>query len=541
MWFPFFLRRCALRRRFSGSFAAAALWMACCTAAHAAVQCAALNGWTIPAAAIGLPTGGASIESATVVYATSETPEYCKVLGAIWPVNPASTEINFQVNLPTVWNQRSMQFGGGGFDGQPVTGLKNVPHALSDSLTPLQRGYATFGSDSGHSGTILDGSFATDEEALRNYAGDAIKKVRDVAQQLMVQRYGQTPWKSYIAGLSKGGQEALVAVQRWPNDYDGALVSYPALLFTASFLQGNRIARAQYAPGAFVNSSKMNNLAKNVMDACDALDGNSDGLISNVAACHYDPAAMRCMYNVDWGNHCLTDAQINTVRAYDSRIELSFPLANGITGAPGFNILAGANFNGPLDVGWWSEPLNPAVIGLNGFLFLASDEWLKYFVTGDANYDSLQFTPETGGAWQGRLLQLSGWLDATTLNLTPFMQRGGKLLLLHGTSDTIVSPRNSIEYVQRLQQQYGVEGLRQFMRFYMVPGFGHGDGSFIAGWNSLDLIQAWVENNQPPSNLVVKDVINVFGRTRPLCEYPTWPRYNGGPSTSAASYSCTTQ
>lgn len=529
------------RRRVRRLFMFATLTSGLCATASAAVQCAALNGWTLPASTIGLPSGGAGVSSATVVYATSDTPEYCKVLGAIQPVDPAAPAIHFQVNLPTVWNQRSMQFGGGGFDGQLVTGLKNVPHAMSDSPTPLQRGYVTFGSDSGHSGTILDGSFATNAEALRNYAGDAIKKVRDVAQQLMLQRYGQPPWKSYISGLSKGGQETLVAVQRWPDDYDGALVSYPALLFTASFLQGNRIARTQYAPGAFVSSAKMNNLAQKVMDACDGLDGNTDGLISHVDACHYDPAALQCLYDVDWGSGCLTQAQIATVRAYDERIALSFPLANGIDGAPGFNILAGANFNGPLDVGWWSEPLNPAVIGLNGFLFLASDQWIKYFVTGNANYDSLQFTPETGGAWQARLQQLSGWLDATTLNLTPFAQRGGKLLLIHGTSDTIVSPRNSIEYVQRLQQRYGVEGLRQFMRFYMVPGFGHGDGSFIAGWNSLDMLQAWAENNQPPVNPIVKDVINVFGRTRPLCEYPSWPRYNGGPSTSATSYTCVTQ
>ncbi|HEY0202499.1 MAG TPA: tannase/feruloyl esterase family alpha/beta hydrolase, partial [Burkholderiaceae bacterium] len=29
------------------------------------------------------------------------------------------------------------------------------------------------------------------------------------------------------------------------------------------------------------------------------------------------------------------------------------------------------------------------------------------------------------------------------------------------------------------------------------------------------------------------------GRTRPLCEYPTWPRYNGSGDTNlAASFTC---
>lgn len=506
--------------------------------ALAAVPCQSLANLSVPASAIALPTTGALVHSAQVVEPTADTPEYCRLLGQIRPVDPSAPPINFQVNLPTVWNQRSMQFGGGGFDGQLVTGLKNVPHALSGSATPLQRGFATFGSDSGHSGTILDGSFAVNQEALRNYAGDAIKKLRDTAQQLMLQRYGQTPWKSYIAGLSKGGQEALVAVQRWPADYDGALVSYPALLFTASALQGNRIARALYAPGGFVSSAKMNHLASKVLDACDGLDGHVDGLISNVSACQFDPAVLRCASNIDWGVGCLTDAQIATVRTYDSRLSLSYQLANGIDGAPGFPILSGANFNGPYDVGWWAEPFNPALIGLNGFLFLATDQWLKYFVTGNPQFDSLQFTPETGGAWQARIQQLSAWLDATSLNLTPFAQRGGKVLLIHGTSDTIVSPRNSIEYVARLQQHHGIQGLRQFLRFYTVPGFGHGDGRFIASWNSLDLIQSWVENNQPPQDPTVTDVLNLFGRSRPLCEYPSWPRYVAGPTTLASSFVC---
>jgi Tannase and feruloyl esterase len=40
----------------------------------------------------------------------------------------------------------------------------------------------------------------------------------------------------------------------------------------------------------------------------------------------------------------------------------------------------------------------------------------------------------------GRISMLSG-LDATDANLTPFMRRGGKLLMAHGTVDQTVSTR----------------------------------------------------------------------------------------------------
>jgi feruloyl esterase len=77
--------------------------------------CAELRSTVIPARAIGLPARGATIVSAEIVAATaatvspagtylSSTPEYCRVLGAIAPVDTSAPPINFQVNLPTRWN-----------------------------------------------------------------------------------------------------------------------------------------------------------------------------------------------------------------------------------------------------------------------------------------------------------------------------------------------------------------------------------------------------------------------------------------------------
>jgi len=38
---------------------------------------------------------------------------------------------------------------------------------------------------------------------------------------------------------------------------------------------------------------------------------------------------------------------------------------------------------------------------------------------------------------------------------------------------------------------------------------------------------------------VVRDTVGVPGRTRPLCDYPKWPRYAGsGDVNLAASYTC---
>ncbi|TMH20255.1 MAG: tannase/feruloyl esterase family alpha/beta hydrolase [Betaproteobacteria bacterium] len=83
-------------------------------------QCADLMGMQILPQDIGLPTGGADVTSALFVRATdplNANGEYCLVLGAIRPVDPTAPDINFRVNLPTHWNGKALQPGGGGYDG----------------------------------------------------------------------------------------------------------------------------------------------------------------------------------------------------------------------------------------------------------------------------------------------------------------------------------------------------------------------------------------------------------------------------------------
>src|SRR5262245_39972510 len=103
-------------------------------------RCVALNNLRIPATSIGLPTNGATIVSATFVTATdagNTNGEFCKVLGGIHAVDPTAPDIKFEVNLPTRWNNRMLQLGGGGFDGTLVTGLGGASNQIPTSPTPL--------------------------------------------------------------------------------------------------------------------------------------------------------------------------------------------------------------------------------------------------------------------------------------------------------------------------------------------------------------------------------------------------------------------
>lgn len=539
--------------------------------AAAPKTCSELNGMTIAAGRISLPTSGATVTSTEVVAAAGTGAktigEYCKVLGEISPVDPSAPKIKFQVNLPTAWNSKAMMFGGGGYDGimPGVTG--NVPAGPADKPVPLGRGYTTFGSDSGHqanAATLRDGSFGVNDEALKNFAGDALKKTRDAAMAIILARYGTSPQKTYFAGGSSGAREALVAVSNWPQDFDGAIAMYPAWNAVALNLQFGRITRELAKPGAYPNREKRKLVYDAAMAACDKLDGVADGLISNIDACNasFDPATamlngapLRCPNGADTGNTCLSDAQINAFKVIGTPIKLGYALASGETTYPGFNAW-GTDFGVP---GTHSLQSIVTMLGLGDvapdypmpgvaatsppFHSTFWDQWMKYFVTRDANFNSLTLDPYAPGQWQSRIVALNNIQDANKTDLSAFRDKGGKILIAHGMADQLVSTQATRQYMQRIRNTMGSDKVDSFMRHYEIPGYAHVVSlAFNANWDSLTALENWVEKDIAPKNLVVADSVGVPGRTRPMCEYPAWPKYKGnGDVNAAASFVCATQ
>ncbi len=525
------------------------------------LACEQLAGMAIPASAIGLPTSGGSVTDAQVVDAAgtgaAATPEHCLVTASIAPVDPDAPEIRFRTALPTEWNSKVMMFGGGGFNGSIPNVAGNVPAGPTDQPTPLGRGYATFASDSGHQAGALgsqDASFGASEEAVRNFAGDALKKTRDAAMFLVKARYAvDGASKSYFAGGSTGGREAVQVIQRWPADWDGAIAWYPAWNHLSAQLGGHRMNRALAQPGAYPNTPKRALLLEASLEACDGLDGVEDGLISDQLRCNasFDPAVatvngapLRCPGGADTGDTCLSDAQITALKTIDTATQFNFPLASGSTGYPGYNV-----WGSDLGITSNPSPLQPTVTFLAfgtsqpampmpttaPYISVMMDQHIKHLVTRDPSFDSLSLDPENPGPWANRLSQLSTQLDVSP-DISAFAARGGKLLLAHGQSDVLVSTRATEQYYQRLQALMGSATVDSFARYYEVPGYGHAVSTvFNATWDSLTALEQWAEEGVAPSDQITTDTVGVPGRTRPLCEYPTWPQYTGSGDVNAAS------
>jgi len=557
---------------------AATLLLLCCAAraAESATTpdsaCAQLRNQKVPASAITLSTAGARVTSATQIEAgvgadKVSLPAYCKVLGSIAAVDPTAPPIRFELDLPGTWNKKLLMLGGGGFNGTIPNTAGNVPAGPYDRPVPLARGYAVVGSDSGHQAPKtpqaplkpgMDASFALNAEALRNYAGEALKKVHDAALHLIRMRYGVRPDKAYFAGGSTGGREALEVVQRWPDDWNGAIAWYPAWNHVSLVLQVGRVARALAAPGGWLNEKKRNALFEAALSVCDKLDGLADGIVSNVVACNakFDPATavlngspLRCAGGTDSGDSCLSDAQIRALQVFNTPIEFSPAMASGETHYPGYNLYGS-------DLGMVrNSPVQPFVIALalgtippkatlvpgeSPAVSVFWDQWVRFVFASDPHFDALSLDPVTRGTLRAHIDELAKTLDANRTDYSVFENKGGKILLAHGTADVLVSPRSTEEYYSRIQATMGAAKVRQFLRFYEVPGFGHAISSvFQASWDSLTALENWVEKGVAPGAQIVADSIGVPGRTRPLCEYPQWPKYGGsGDVNSAASFEC---
>jgi feruloyl esterase len=521
------------------------------------LTCDQLNGAAIPSSAIGLPTSGATVASATVIPAAAPNGEYCRVLVAIHPVDPAAPDIRAQVNLPAAWNGKAVMFGGGGYDGSIPTTTANYFNGPADpARRPLAQGYATFGGDSGHVGnatlTSRDGSFALNEEAVQNFAGQHLKKTRDVAVHLLEAHYGHRPSRSYFVGGSTGGREGLWVAQRTPKDFDGVVSMYPAWNAATLDLQFGRITRALARPGGYPSPAKQLVWMNAVIGACDGLDGLEDGIVGNVGACRFDPATVRCEGGADTGDGCLSDAQIHSLRVYGSPLLVFLPHGSGEFFYPGFNVFAGADLTGPLDLSS-QQPTSEIMTGgltpaYNAMPYFSVfwDQWVKYFVTRDPTFDSLALDPQHPGEWREEVAARQRLQDVNGTDLGAFRRHGGKLLLMHGLADGLVATDATTFYWLRLIGDMGPKAVRSFARYYTIPGLGHvfgspfaSGGGFGAAWDPLTALDEWVETGKAPEGLVATGTNAAApGRTRPVCEYPRFPRYVAGDPNLASSFRC---
>jgi len=474
------------------------------------------------------------------------TPSFCRVLGHIDPTDPKAPPIRFQLNLPLTWNGRSVQYGGGGFNGVLISGLGLPPAAPFDVPSPLTRGFATYGTDSGHETKPGEPPqlFAANDEAFVNFAHAAYKKVRDAAVALITRAYGNRPDKMYYVGSSEGGREGLTMAQRYPNDFDGIFARVPVINWTALVHASARSGLVSMGE-AWIRPAQVKLVHDAVLAACDAQDGVADGLVEDAAGCNarFDPATLKCAAGAS-GDQCLSEAQIAAVRTLRSPYRFSFPLANGISEYPGWGVSGEATAAfGPTGgwSAWWLGSAPPALppVPANGIAWVYGGGAMQHIFARDPNYDVRKYRPEDFAA---RVREVSELMDSTNPDLGAFKAHGGKLIVLENMADYAQSPYAGIGYFQKVRERMGEQGVAEFLRLYTAPGVDHVGSGGPSNVDMLSVLVDWVEGGRAPGDLVVaeqKPALPVAtDRTLPLCQWPAWPHYKEGDPKLAASFVC---
>jgi feruloyl esterase len=144
----------------------------------------------------------------TGVTGVSAPVPHCKVDGVI------GTETNFELLLPQAWNGKFVMGGGGGFVGT----VQNTALMFG----PLQAGYATVGTDTGHAGHPLKADWAHNNlERLVSFGHQAVHRTAVTAKALITEYYDEEISRSYFTGCSRGGGQGFMEAQRYPEDFDG--------------------------------------------------------------------------------------------------------------------------------------------------------------------------------------------------------------------------------------------------------------------------------------------------------------------------------
>jgi len=465
------------------------------------------------------------ITSAAIVPASGAVPEYCKVIGGIEDV------ILFEIALPTTtWNGKFFYAGGGGYNGTiPV-----LTHALA-------RGYAAAGTDTGHRGDHWDASAMLNSPQVQvNYAHRGAHLVTVLGKEVVQAYYGGPTRRSYFMGCSNGGKMGLMAVQRYPEDFDGVVVGGSVIDRTGLMVMFNWTQRALL--GAEIPPYKIPAMQQATLAACDAGDGLGDGLIDRPDTCSFDPGVLTCK-GAD-GPACLTPAQVEAWRK----------ILDGPRNAAGQQLYPGYS---PGHEGDYEAYVTGFGImhGYPSSNFMYMDNFMRWFVFGPSFDTVRSFDYEKGPA---ALEPFKKDQDAADPDLSPFRDHGGKIIMWNGWADHSTPPLRALQYYEEVRQTVG-GNVDDFARLFMVPGAYHcsgGPGPNSFGTRGIppdmhdpekDILAAldrWVEQGIAPAKLIATKYANddpaaAVVRTRPLCPYPQTAQYTGsGSIDDAVNFVC---
>lgn len=225
--------------------------------------------------------------------------------------------------------------------------------------------------------------------------------------------------------------------QRYPEAYDGIAAAAPA------FNWGQFIPAASWAQvmmditGQFPPKCEVDALTDAAVAACDPLDGVTDGLISDLAVCSFDPFSM-----VGKVINCTSTGEQVTIS--NASAEIANLTWTGPRKGNGDFLWYGVNYQARLtgadnpagttsDLGYATTTCdsNGTCVGAPTGL---GEAWLKFFVQKNPewNYTMITSVDEYARLVQASVQQFDSIIGTSDADLSNFRDTGGKLITYHG-------------------------------------------------------------------------------------------------------------
>ncbi|ETS78847.1 hypothetical protein PFICI_08700 [Pestalotiopsis fici W106-1] len=321
------------------------------------------------------------------------------------------THFSFGIFLPDDWNGRFF------LAAQEGTNINWVDMAVG-----LRYRFASVATDTGHTGSDMNGFWYLNPESLNDWGWRANHLGTVYGKLLTEQFYDTSIAYSYMAGCSTGGRQSFKEAQMFPEDFDGIISACPAYWTTHQQFFNLKQTTFQYPSGSnhTIPTELFDLIGQEAIRQCDPQDGLVDGLISDPLGCNFDYHSLLCIGSSNTSS-CLTGPQLDTLHKFYSDWKEdndTFIYPHSLYGSEAMWNQSGIFGNGSIsNIGsqyWYPQH----ILGLTNFTF------------ENLTLDLIQWAEEVDPGQD----QASDW------DLSPFYERGGKLLHYHGHSDAIVPP-----------------------------------------------------------------------------------------------------
>lgn len=403
--------------------------------------------------------------------------------------------VRHKIWLPNKWNGIFLGVGNGGSAGK----FGNYIYEATD-------GYAVAQTDMGTYKLLNEPMVLAPDAIWTDYGKRSTHKMVEVANEIILARYGKKQTYSYFSGGSAGGLQGFSEFQNYPEDFDGVIARVPS---------NNALCFRMYRFWCFIKLRKGGNPFFTDKEREDIYSlvlefFNGYGKVKNGYITHGwvgEDTVDKFIKFVKEKRPDFTNEQIEGLRAlYEGPV-------NPRTGK---RIFCGMPFG---------AEINSGDLGDSNRLEQYGSPWFRVFF--GEGYKDQDFDFDKYADIFVRRHYLTNM--ANNPNIQKFKERGGKIICYSGGADPLGPWPDAMNYYNRVCKSFGgYDNVKDFFKYFVIPGRAHGEKNGYGlnivkadenGTSLLDMLRAWREKGIEPKYLyglrcedVLDDKGNVIGK-----------------------------